>query len=794
MAIAPLFAALVLASACMQGSHAAAAIGKPAEQPRRRLAASAPSALTITAGASPSGKTPSIIGVNLGHRYPGSNWGAWMRRLAATSSRAFLASILGKDLQSFVGGADAWGKALDGTPVTSAAAFSAAATALRQPAGHDPAQASSFANPVNWGSLDSRWLKVFNSSAGTAQEGSHDATLAELAGIQAVRPLVVISLKQSAVAGGDTVDVGSAAYWQARWETYKHFYAFCRYLYLRNITSIELYNEPDLDDSFTNADGSYSAALWIDIMAVRSRAIQDLYSDMNKETGGSLTPDIHVGAFAKTTYNNGKLGQPTVQAMHKTFAAAADPDPAWSNFKTYSYHSYGQTGKAILNNFKELNANTSDDRAAFGAFKFAVTEHNAKTSGDYSTDSVNTDMQSESGKLASQVISLATAGGDGLSAIYTFKFSITQSDNNGVTKNGIHWGDNTAAPFNIGDSTLAAEALRLAAEHLTGSKDLLSLTFSTKMSDVKTAGVKDGAFYYIYLVNTGDSDVEATFQLSALGVGAGWPVVVDRVNASSYGEATELLETGASGEVVAAAYVDNLIRLKVPAAAPSSFKSVPAALATNIRAGPPKKPGKPKPSFCVGTTTSKNQANTYAGVLQFKVDSSSTVSSAVLKLTVATLTGTLSAPMPMLLFAAPGSSAWVASAPTWAALSAAGGPLLPLPPVGAPKGYVVNSVAANFLNWDAPGAAVAGHVTLAEGLSKSTAAGAIKMVDLTDLVRSSSDGTINLVLVRPYRNNQEKATGDTMAEDTLNGGARACFWSQAATVEANRPQLLLQYA
>ena len=98
----------------------------------------------------------------------------------------------------------------------------------------------------------------------------------------------------------------------------------------------------------------------------------------------------------------------------------------------------GQSGKSILSNFQELLTNTSADRAAVGTFPFSVTEYNAKTSGDFSTSTLNMDTASQAVKLGSQTINYATAGSN-LTSIYVFKFSVTLSSGNGVTKNGIHW-------------------------------------------------------------------------------------------------------------------------------------------------------------------------------------------------------------------------------------------------------------------------------------------------------------------------------------------------------------------
>lgn len=79
----------------------------------------------------------------------------------------------------------------------------------------------------------------------------------------------------------------------------------------------------------------------------------------------------------------------------------------------------------------------------------------------------------------------------------------------------------------------------------------MSLTYSTTtgLSDTKALGVKDGGYYYIYFVNNGLANVSLTLALSSLGVGAGWPVVIERVNASSYGEVTEVANTTSTGGV-----------------------------------------------------------------------------------------------------------------------------------------------------------------------------------------------------------------------------------------------------
>lgn len=156
-----LFDAVSDANACVLGGalHAAccAAVNRCAPplcvplQPhtaggtRRRLLQTT---LDLAATTNVVGKTPAIIGINAGHRAVGSNWPLWMSRLGTNSARVFLSALWGASLESWVGGSTKWGLSLSGTPVTDVESFQAAVAQLRTPAGHDPAQASSFANPV----------------------------------------------------------------------------------------------------------------------------------------------------------------------------------------------------------------------------------------------------------------------------------------------------------------------------------------------------------------------------------------------------------------------------------------------------------------------------------------------------------------------------------------------------------------------------------------------------------------------------------------------------------------------
>lgn len=229
-----------------------------------------------------------------------------------------------------------------------------------------------------------------------------------------------------------------------------------------------------------------------------------------------------------------------------------------------------------------------------------------------------------------------------------------------------------AAPYNIGDAHLAAEGYRLIAEHLNGGKQLLSLTQSSTPADTRAVAVRSGQHYYVYFVNTGANTMAITLRLSNWGVGAGVPVVVERMGAATYGEVASVLTTGTGGVLTGvvsgegwggararggpvslrsqaaalqralhrpldrslllplqSAGPDTLLRIRVPAAAVTQA-SLAATHAVHVRAGTNKGVNYGTlATMCVGSAATTTIANTWAGVMQFTVPTPATVTSAV---------------------------------------------------------------------------------------------------------------------------------------------------------------------
>jgi hypothetical protein len=104
-----------------------------------------------------------------------------------------------------------------------------------------------------------------------------------------------------------------------------------------------------------------------------------------------------------------------------------------------------------------------------------------------------------------------------------FKFSLTPSSSSSrpLSKNGVHWAENAAAPYHVTDSTLSAEAIRLVNAKLSGGRPLLDITLSSTGSTKTYFAVKEGGAYYLVTVNDNANPSPLSIVLSAWGIAAG---------------------------------------------------------------------------------------------------------------------------------------------------------------------------------------------------------------------------------------------------------------------------------
>lgn len=154
---------------------------------------------------------------------------------------------------------------------------------------------------------------------------------------------------------------------------------------------------------------------------------------------------------------------------------------------------------------------------------------------------------------------------------------------------------------------------------------------------------------------------------------------------------------------------NTLVRFTIPAAS-ATLRNISAVQAGQVRASTLSSTNyNSSVTMCVGTH-STTHTNTYATAMRFSVSNPANITYAVVRLTASSVSTSLTTSMPLLLLAIRDST-WTSANVTWNALAGPGsGPLLPHPPTAS--GWVVNSVAKNFINWNSTGIQIAGHVTI----------------------------------------------------------------------------------
>ena len=727
----------------------------------------------------------------------------------------------GGSIRTTVGSSN-WGNDLSGAPVTTLAAFNAAVAQLRTSQGRNPAAAGSFANPPQWAIVESVLALTDTSSASNAIDGNPAATVASLASIGIV-PLAVTQL--SCKTFDFTADSPSTpGYFGERWELYKHQYVLSRWLYVRGIVKMEFWNEPDLTAGSSDLGAvCMSPARWIEQLVVRSHAAQNAYADFNadvaantmacpalvdRSTAAAGAPNcplkpIFTSAFASRTYEGDPpspaefFGKPTIKALQLKFPPYANvTDSSWQNFGAYSYHSYGKEGydlgKATSGLIATVNADLPPGATPLSIF---TTEHASKTASSWNLADSSSDDAYEAARLASQLLWMSDFGLES----YVFKLSSTPSNNAGIVKSGMHWGENDVAPYPIGDTTKSGEAARMVIAAMvgrtgSGKLPLYSCTTSTGSAFRPCNLVNNNGVLQMVIANDAvlgtlsGSKMPQAFVLSVsmsgmatpLALQAGSVAVVSELSPGFYNEVSSLPKLYANQSWAFNVLMQpwSVLSITLPTGAQTNT-ALPALADATVAAGANAGVNYgAAATLTVGTSTSAVHDTTSVAFVRFDASAfssaSATLAAALLELTVVTAP---SAPSIMTIYALSdaAAAAWAEGSLTWTSAGFA---------LNATVTGAVTSVVQNFVRMDT-GVSIAGHISAAPG-----DAGVLKRVDVTDAVRGK--GVVAFLIARRFRNNAylgNVAPAGGIPADTLSGGAAVVFASKEATAAAARPAL-----
>ncbi len=157
-----------------------------------------------------------------------------------------------------------------------------------------------------------------------------------------------------------------------------------------------------------------------------------------------------------------------------------------------------------------------------------TTEHASKTASSWNLATSSSDDYFEASRLACQLLWMGSYGLEQcaccvclrvcaarVAAALTpacspcadiFKFSSTPSNNGGIVKSGLHWGENSVRPYPVGDTTASGEAARMVISRMLGPdkkgrKTMLNCT--TTSAYRPCALIQDGDIVHLVLVNDG---------------------------------------------------------------------------------------------------------------------------------------------------------------------------------------------------------------------------------------------------------------------------------------------------
>ncbi len=511
---------------------------------------------TLTVSATVVGRTPAVIGYNLGENYPGSNVTSWLRYSDTNGARIFFSSA------AWPAAPVAW---TDGP--ADEVRFRAAAATLRT-TGPDPAVRAEHA------------AAIANAYGGTTP-GMTGAcfTLSESHRLRAhILVMLGHSIRSLPFARADgTPD------WFGRWTYWRGVYLNAAYLAENyNVERFQLFNEPNHPNS-----ASLSQADYMRRMQIGSDAIQAAVTDVNRRLGRRLQVQVSAPVSAGILVLRPRperaerdaetgWGELLFRHWHDPFPGASQPTPTL--FHTYAFQAYTRDAIRLAEELGTLRAQIDAAAAGSPTVPLIVSECNVSTAANFLKTKDTLDTPAYYAALGAIGTAYVNAG---LTEMYVFR--LTQTNNFGggdIKKNGTHVVDNAGPLKNILRATKAAEVVRLLARGCKGARERLAppagtddKLFATAAHDTVTGT------WHLLLANLG-ADRTLALDLSAWHLPAGCFYQVEEVSGSRDGEVS------AKGQLAA----DGRIPLHLPAASVVLLALDPTGSGRHVSATLPRPP------------------------------------------------------------------------------------------------------------------------------------------------------------------------------------------------------------
>jgi|GEM_PF-828168 len=484
---------------------------------------------SITVTTTSEGTTPSLLGYNLGHFMTSGDAADWFRYAGVKAARVFISA---SDLQ----GSTSPGR----SKVSNLTTYNSTVASARS-------AGTGSSTYIKW----SDYNYNYNSTA-----GSNDINYANA--FSALTGMGVDILVNITCSPG-TFPLTSATDYAGWWEVWQHYYAQA-YLLSRDygIRRFSMFNEPNNWSGLTESD-------WLLRLRICSDAIQAGVADMNAAYGRNVVPQIYAPntANGESKYNTGTdtWGHDAVVNRHLKLDGTTDAGWLLMNFYNYQKYSMYTDDTGSLTGYSQdidkLAGYIAADMPGEPPFPLVLSEFNVRTGSSYDGTSNNQDSSEDYSALGANCIALTRKSANQL---FLFKFGQTEDTTSpyGLAKNGTHYVDNINSACNYGGATKAAEVYRLFNQAALGGRTRFLANASSGAAMSTSSGgsglwrlvTQDSVTgnYYVYLANKKSSGINLSLNLSAFSIPDGAPAVVEEVSSTCSGGVSQVANVK-SGQV-----------------------------------------------------------------------------------------------------------------------------------------------------------------------------------------------------------------------------------------------------
>lgn len=543
-------------------------------------------AATVTVQTAPLGNTPELLAYNSGHFVPGSNTRDWWRYSGVSGARVFLTPSLIEPSDDIPGRGDG---------VTDQAGFLSRRAALRA----DPLNT----NYINWPYLTDRYQLTREHGSNTLEPYYTCASLRRLG----------IEILVNITAGQGTFPIADANDWAGKWELWQHFYAQAFYLGREfGAQRYQMFNEPNHSSA-----GGLTQADFIQRLQLVSDAVQCALTEVNQLYDRSLVPRLVAPVTAgSATSPYASWGRPVVTHRHTNFLGQHDPN-FWLVHQ-YDYHEYNSTPVTFGANLASLHSLLAADMAPEPRLPTSISEFNVHTAATFNTLSETLDSPSKYARFGAIVANLAN---NACNELYCFKFSQTlYSSTVPFKKNGMHFVDNTNAPFNIGGVTKAGEVYRLFNKAAAPGRQRLNVIKEPAAASLNLVATFDPATraYHLFSANN-IADADLTLDVGAWNLPGGQRVLLEEVSENRSGGVRQLL-TVTNHEIAAGLQPSNTVWLfSLPTQSQELPQTLPATDDTMVQDGDNRFSNHGAGAVCWVRNNSTNAAGRSVSFIKFRL-------------------------------------------------------------------------------------------------------------------------------------------------------------------------------